>query len=209
MVLAYWRAVSRCSVQAVVEFQVRQPWVGAAAAVAAWPIWPAAKVVAVKSTWMSGSANRQWPILAARTAGAVADAGIASPFARALRLLWGRPFTTQCCPNPGGGGCDGGGPLYVGDTGQAMNAWRGCNCGGHHSAMSPATPQPIPLDAVGESIEYLDSAVPLNTSPGVPQPPAASSANPTPAPNLPNSAKRLNPARRSVSTASSERQSAR
>ncbi|MEZ6136774.1 MAG: hypothetical protein R3C53_17910 [Pirellulaceae bacterium] len=115
------------------------------------------------------------------------------PIRNALRLLWGTPFVTSCDTGLCGGGCESGSSVVSGGS-------SGCNCGQHHAG-SPihdssilSSPQPVPTHPQSVSPE-----IPLH---GVPQiaPGNSGEVVPTPAPAMPNSAKRLNPANRRLGT---------
>ena len=126
--------------------------------------------------------------------GGCGNCGQCTPVRSLLRLLWGRPYVTQCdtglCGPTCDSGCDSCGGGYVeegfvaGD--HVVGHSGGCNCGGH---IDHAAPQPIPRE-----VEIVPQ-----TSPEV---------VPTPAPTIaPTSATRLNPAKRraAVTTASATR----
>lgn len=126
------------------------------------------------------------------------------PVRNALRVLWGRPYTSNCCSSVCDGGCDGGcdscdgggGELYHDgsiSTGHASGN-TGCNCGQDHHSSSHnmhMTPAPSMLGPGPSTMEV------------VPTPQQV----PTPAPTMaPTSAKRLNPAQQRLNVRSASTQ---
>ncbi len=136
------------------------------------------------------------------------------PVRSLLRLLWGDRYQGGCetCSSCDGG-IDLGSPMI--NDGYEPNAWqanRGCNCGSHHGTTvhgSPVHGSTVHDSSVEEeginSGEVIIESQP-NQSPGPTKaaPEKGSSGNttkmtPTPAPPIPKSAMRLNPASRKVS----------
>jgi hypothetical protein len=115
------------------------------------------------------------------------------PVRNALRLLWGRPFTSSCCSTGCDTGCDGGGgEIYHGgsmSTGHAVGG-SSCNCGHDHHAPSHGMHMPSPPSMLSPG------TMPMEV---VPTPQQV----PTPAPTVaPSSAKRLNPAQQRLNVRS-------
>ena len=119
------------------------------------------------------------------------------PVRSLFRLLWGDQYCGSCET-----GCDSGidvmSPLI--QDGFEPGAWsanRGCNCGGHTSAMEASVNQGTVNQGTG--IEESHPAESPSPTPPVPVPDNSNVRKiPTPAPPIPKSAMRLNPATRKV-----------
>ncbi len=120
------------------------------------------------------------------------------PIRNALRLLWGRPYVSNCCSESCDGGCDScdgaAGEMHW-DGGVAHSAGGGCTCGQQHGDATLLHSAPSFQNEPSGS-----SATPMEI---VPTPQQVPTPAPTVAPTT--STKRLNPAqqRLNVRTASS------
>lgn len=133
--------------------------------------------------------------------GGCGNCGQCRPVRNVLKLLWGRPFVTSCntglcgpsC-DEGCSSCDSGAGGYVSNFGatsfdhgnhaMGTSVSSGCNCGKNHGSMQSA-PSPIPPQSID------GSSMPMEYAPSTNAP----QVMPTPAPEIPTSAKRLNPAK--------------
>lgn len=134
------------------------------------------------------------------------------PVRSLLRLLWGDRYQGGCetCSSCDGG-IDLGSPVI--NDGYERNAWqanRGCNCGSHHAAtvhgsnVDGSTIHDEGVDHGTTSSEEIIEMQPESPGPTKAAPQKAPAGNttkmaPTPAPPIPKSAMRLNPASRKVS----------
>lgn len=134
------------------------------------------------------------------------------PVRSLLRLLWGDRYQGGCetCSSCDGG-IDLGSPVI--NDGYERNAWqanRGCNCGSHHAAtvhgsnVDGSTIHDEGVDHGTTSSEEIIEMQPASPGPTKAAPQKAPAGNttkmaPTPAPPIPKSAMRLNPASRKVS----------
>lgn len=122
------------------------------------------------------------------------------PVRSLLRLLWGDRYQGGCetCSSCDGG-IDLGSPVI--NDGYEPNAWqanRGCNCGSHHGTTVHG---PSSSHGTTSSEEIIETQPIESTGPTPSKTPGGSTtkATPTPAPPIPKSAMRLNPASRKVS----------
>ncbi len=140
--------------------------------------------------------------------GGCGQCGQCRPIRSILRLLWGRPYVTNCStgfcgPSCDGGcsSCDGGVVEHYGDA--VVSGGGNCasgNCGGSSGPAMQTTPQPLPPNS--NTIQVMPEAnlgpspIP-GSAPEVVVPMESGDGMPTPAPSMNDgSASRFNPAQR-------------